>query len=102
MIAHELDKKLLGRTVELAKRTGKFGWQHLRAALDSSPLLGAGRVQDTWNLIGRALSTVVTCAAKALEIPRERILLEARLTLLSAPSLKAALDIDWDDEEAQA
>jgi transposase len=40
MIAHELDRKLLTRTIELAKRTGKFGWQHLQAALDSSPLLG--------------------------------------------------------------
>src|SRR5262249_15320747 len=52
MIEYELDKKLLDRTVELAKRTGKFGWQHLKAALDSSPLFGAGRVLDTWNLIG--------------------------------------------------
>ena len=54
MIAHDLDQKLLDRTVTLAKRTGRFGWQALRAALDSSPLVGAGRVEDTWNLIGRA------------------------------------------------
>gem|GEM_PF-6747248 len=33
--------KVLERTVEIAKRTNKFGWQHLEAALDSSPLLGA-------------------------------------------------------------
>jgi hypothetical protein len=25
MVAHDLDRKLLDRTVELAKRTGKFG-----------------------------------------------------------------------------
>src|SRR5688572_23478746 len=61
MVAHDLDRKLLDRTVELAKRTGKFGWQHLKVALDSSPLLGSGRVLDTWNLIGKALSTVVDC-----------------------------------------
>ena len=47
LIAHDLDKKLLDRTVEIAKRTGKFGWQKLKAMLDSSPLLGAGRVEDT-------------------------------------------------------
>jgi hypothetical protein len=29
MIAHNLDQKLLARTIELAKRTGKCGWQHL-------------------------------------------------------------------------
>jgi transposase len=47
LIAHDLDRKLGSRTVELAKASGKFGWQHLQAALDSSPLLGAGRVEDT-------------------------------------------------------
>jgi hypothetical protein len=102
MIEHDLDKKLLERTVEIAKRTGKFGWQHLEAALDSSPLLGAGRVLDTWNLIGRALSTVVTCAAKATGRARESVVAEAALTLSVAPSLKTALDIDWDDQEQRA
>jgi len=96
MIEHDLDKKLLVRTVELAKRTGKFGWQHLKAALDSSPLLGAGRVEDTYNLIGRALSTVVDCASKALHVPRRQILDEAKLSVLDGPSIKATLDVDWD------
>jgi Transposase DDE domain/Transposase domain (DUF772) len=102
MIAHELDRKLLTRTIELAKRTGKFGWQRLQAALDSSPLLGAGRIEDTWNLIGRALSAVVTCAAKAVDRPRAQVIAEAGLTLVDRSSLKAALDIDWDDPAAQA
>ena len=44
-IAHDLDKKLVDRTVELAKQTKKFGWKQLRVALDSSPLEGAGRVE---------------------------------------------------------
>jgi len=102
LIAHDLDQKLLARTIELAKRTGKFGWQHLQAALDSSPLLGAGRIEDTWNLIGRALSAVVTCAAKAVGRPRAQVIADAGLTLVDHSSLKAALDIEWDDPAAQA
>jgi hypothetical protein len=102
LIAHDLDKVLLDKTVALAKTRGGFGWQHLRAALDSSPLLGAGRIEDTWNLIGRALATVVTCAAQTLRIPRTAVVRAAGLTLLEAPSLKAALDIDWQDPAAQA
>jgi hypothetical protein len=102
LIAHDLDKALLDRTVDLAKARGGFGWQHLRAALDSSPLLGAGRIEDTWNLIGRALATVVTCAAQTLHMPRAQVVRAAGLTLLDAPSLKAALDIDWQDPTAQA
>jgi hypothetical protein len=102
MIAHDLDQKLLDRTVALAKQTGRFGWQALRAALDSSPLIGAGRVEDTWNLIGRALRTVATCAAKTLHVSRDQVLRDAGVTLLSTGSLKAALDIDWGDPAAQA
>jgi hypothetical protein len=101
MIAHDLDRKLLDRTVAIARRRGGFGWQALRAALDSSPLLGAGRVEDTWNLLGRALRAVATCAAKTLKIPREQVLRDAGVTLLGASSLKAALDIDWGDPAAQ-
>ena len=101
MIAHDVDRKLLDRTVALAKETGRFGWQALRAALDSSPLVGAGRVEDTWNLLGRALRAVVTCAATTLKIPRDQVLQGAGVTLLGAPSLKAALDIDWTDPAAQ-
>jgi hypothetical protein len=102
MIAHDLDQRLLARTIELAKRTGKFGWQRLQAVLDSSPLLGAGRIEDTWNLIGRALSAVVTCAAKAVDRPRAEVIAQAGLTLVDHSSLKAALDIDWDDAAAHA
>jgi len=64
--------------------------------------LGAGRVEDTWNLLGRALRTVATCAAKTLKMSREQVLREAGVTLVAAASLKAALDIDWSDPAAHA
>lgn len=101
MIERDLDKALLDRTVELAKSSGKFGWKALRVALDSSPLEGAGRVEDTWNLIGRAMARVVSVVAAALDIDEETVIEEARLKVLTADSVKAALDIDWDDEGAE-
>src|SRR3984885_9468585 len=55
LIEKDLDRRLVERTVELAARTGGFGSRALRAALDSSPLRGAGRVEDTFNLMGHAL-----------------------------------------------
>lgn len=102
VIAHDLDKTLIDRTVALAKARGTFSWQRLRAVLDSSPLLGAGRIEDTWNLIGRAMGAVVTCAAQTLHVSRAAVCQAAGLTLLGAPSLKAALDIDWPDPTARA
>src|SRR6266481_7551398 len=101
MIGHDLDRKLVDRTVELAKRTGKFGWKKLRVALDSSPLEGAGRVEDTWNLIGRAMSKVLHAVSLALDVEESEVIREAKLTVLEGQSVKAALDIDWDDDDAQ-
>ena len=100
-VANDLDKKLVDRTIELAKKSGGFGWKHLRVALDSSPLHGAGRVEDTWNLIGRAMSKVVHAVSLALDIAEEAVIESAGLSVLSADSIKGALDIDWDDDDAQ-
>ncbi len=100
-VANDLDKKLVERTVEIAKKTGGFGWKQLRVALDSSPLHGAGRVEDTWNLIGRAMSKVVHAISLALGIEEDAVIESAGLSVLSADSIKGALDIDWDDDDAQ-
>ena len=101
MLANDLDRRLVDRTVELAKKTGKFGWKKLRVALDSSPLHGAGRVEDTWNLIGRAMAKVVTAVSVAVGIDEDEVIRQAGLTVFTADSLKAALDINWDDDDAQ-
>lgn len=101
MIAQDLDKKLVDRTVELAKKSGAFGWKKLRVALDSSPLHGAGRVEDTWNLIGRAMAKVVHAVSTMLQLEEADVIEQAKLSVLSASSFKAALDIDWTSKEEQ-
>jgi len=101
LMAHNLDKILLERTVTLAEQTGGFGARQLRAALDSTPLLGAGRVEDTLNLLGHALRKAVGLAARALGVSAEAILEEAGLVLVGHSSLKAALDLDWGQPQAR-
>jgi len=101
LIEHDMDRRLLDRTVELARRTKQFGDKALRVALDSAPLWGAGRVEDTFNLLGHALEVVVECAAQVLGRDAAAVRTEAQLELLGGSSLKAALDIDWDDETQQ-
>lgn len=98
-IGHDLDQKLVDRTVTLAKKSKKFDWRKLRVIFDSSPLEGAGRVEDTWNLIGRAMSKVVGAVAKATNVDTSTIIEKAQLTLLKGPSIKAALDFDWSDPD---
>lgn len=104
LIATGMDQVLLARTVELARTTKLFGakaLKGLRLAIDSAPLDGAGRVEDTINLIGHALRDVVRAIAAAQG--REDIAAVAReagVPVAVATSTKAALDLDWDAEDA--
>jgi hypothetical protein len=101
VLAHGLHHRFVEKSVELAKSTGGFGYKQLRVALDSAPLWGAGRVEDTFNLIGHALEVVVTCAAAVAEMTPGDVQKQAGLKLLGQSSLKASLDIDWDDPQEQ-
>src|SRR5262244_3292645 len=101
LIAHNLDKTLLDRTVALAEKTGGFGARQLRAALDSTPLFGASRVEDTLNLLGHALRKAVGLAAQALGTSAEAVVEDAGLVLVGHSSLKAALDLDWGEPRAR-
>ena len=101
MIEHGLDKALFDKTVELARRTGAFGSRNLRAAFDACPLFGAGRVEDTFNLIGHAAFQVVRTAAKRLGASVDDVAAAAGIPVVLAPSIKAGLDVDWDDLAAR-
>ena len=96
-----LHHRLIEQSVAVAKATGGFGFKQLRVALDSAPLWGAGRVEDTFNLIGHAMEVVVMCAAAVAECTPDEVRQSAKLELLGQSSLKAALDIDWDDRDEQ-
>src|SRR2546425_46694 len=102
LMAHDLDKSLLDRTVALAEKTGGFGARQLRAVLDSTPLVGAGRVEDTLHLLGHALRKAVGLAAQALGTSTMAVREAAGLTLVGHSSLKAALDLDWGEPSARA
>jgi len=63
LIEGQVDRRLIERTIEIAEQSQAFGPRALRAALDSSPLWGAGRVEDTYNLVGHALKKVMRVVA---------------------------------------
>jgi len=100
LIAQDLDRRLIERTVEIAEQTQGFGPRQIRAALDSSPLWGAGRVEDTLNLVGHALRKALGVLARQQGRELPAVAQEAGAALLTQSSLKAALDRDWDDPAA--
>jgi hypothetical protein len=102
LIEHELDRRLVERTVEVAQRRGGFGSRRLRAALDSSPLWGAGRVEDTYNLLGHALRKALGVIARQQGRGLAEVATEAGASVVCGTSLKAALDLEWDDPDERA
>jgi len=101
LIGADMDRELVRRTVELAKETKDFGFKALKVALDSAPLWGAGRVEDTFNLIGHGLLVCVACAADVGDLAADDVLAAAELQIVGKSSVKAGLDIDWDNKDAK-
>jgi len=103
LIAHGMDRQLIERTLEMARTSGAFGTSALRVALDSSPLWGAGRVEDTYNLVGHALRKALGVIACQQGRGLAELAAEAGAPVVGGPtSLKAALDLDWDAPEQRA
>lgn len=99
LIAEGLDRRLVERTIALAASEGGFGARALRAALDSSPLWGAGRVEDTFNLLGHAMRKALRIMARQMGRELAQVATEAGAALVASSSLKAVLDIDWSAPE---
>jgi len=103
LIRTDMDRRLLERTRELAKETKEFDWKKLpkdlRVAVDSRPLEGAGRVEDTFNLLGHAARKIVECAAELVGREVDEVCRLAGIPLLRHSSIKAGLDVNWNDPE---
>ncbi len=96
LIDTQMDRRLIERTIELASQTQEFGSRAGLAALDSSPLWGAGRVEDTYNLIGHALKKILSVVAEQQGRELVEVGYEAGADVVCGTSLKATLDRDWD------
>jgi Transposase domain (DUF772) len=108
MVAHEMDRALLERTVMLVRSgvltegEGRAVSKALRVAIDSRPSVGAGRVEDTINLLGHAARSIVRVVSKITERKPEEICRAAGIPLLLASSIKAGFDIDGSDSKQKA
>ena len=93
-------EKLLARTVQLAKESGLLG-EEIEAAQDSSPVVGRGAVQDTYNLLGTSVRKLIRAIAKEQGEPARSVAKRFGVEDLFVRSTKATADIDWSDREAR-
>lgn len=101
LIIQGLDRRLIEKTVELAQQSLGFGSRQLRAALDSSPLWGAAKVEDTYNLLGHALKKAISVISSQQGRELAEVANDIGVDIIAGSSLKAALDLNWDDPDQQ-
>ena len=105
LIVHEEQAAIFQASLEAAKRRGKFrtkgGEQRkLKAALDTSNILGRGAVKDTYNLLGDGIIQLARELAKLAGQPLEAWAEAHGYGRYVGPtSLKGTAEIDWSDAE---
>lgn len=106
LIESGMDQRLLERTAEVARATKGFDAKklpkELRVGMDSRPLVGAAKVEDTYNLLGHAARKIAECAADQSGLSFAEVCEQSHARVLLAPSIKAGLDIDWSDADQRA
>ena len=104
LVVHQEQQAIFRKSLKLARQRGFLKKQKkLKVALDTTAIFGRGAVKDTVNmladgiaLVGRALALP---AGETVEAWAER---EGYSRYVNEPSVKGALDIDWENRQQRA
>lgn len=100
LLLHQEQAAIFKKSLQVARRRGYLKQQKkLKVALDTTAILGRGAVKDTYNLLADGIVLVARSLARqageALTVWAQR---EGYGRYVTEPSLKGALDIEWDDK----
>jgi hypothetical protein len=98
LVLHEMEEPILKKSIEEARRAGYLKSHKIRVALDTTPILGKGAVQDTYNLLGEGIEIL---GRRLAEVEQEEVAAWAQRQGLSryfGSSLKGEAAIEWDDK----
>lgn len=100
LMLHGKAEELLQRTIAYAKAHGfcKKRGPKASVAVDTTPILGRGAVEDTYNLIAEGISRVCRLLAEMDDEDVEDWADDRQLGRYFAASIKGTAQIDWDDE----
>jgi hypothetical protein len=102
MLVHEKARQPFEASLAAARRGGRLKSEgQLRAALDTTAILGRGAVKDTYNLIADGIMNLMRALAKLNHEPLEKWARRQGLERYLGSSLKGEASIDWDDQAAR-
>ncbi len=96
LIVHEKARSIFEASLAAARQEGRLKSEgRIRAALDTTNILGRGAVRDTYNLIADGIVSLSRLLAKAAGKPLAEWMEEHDLEPYLGSSLKGVADIDW-------
>jgi len=102
LLVHEKARLPFEASLAAARRVGRLKADgRMRAALDTTMILGRGAVKDTYNLIGDGIVSVMRELARQHHEPLEKWAGRHHFERYVGSSLKGEAGIDWDDKEAR-
>ena len=102
LLLHDKLGLLLRSSLDEARRNGLLQGKHLRAAVDTKPMLGQGAVEDTYNLLATGMRQLARAIAQSRGQKLDAFVKKHGLESLTTPSIKGSVDIDWSDCDARS
>ena len=96
--------RVFDRVLERARERGLLPTRPLRVLLDTRAMVGRGAVEDTYNLLARAMDLLLAVLARGADLCKEEWASRHGLELYVRrrdASLKGVAEVDWDDARAR-
>jgi hypothetical protein len=97
LILHDKARKVFTKSLDFARETGYLKHRKIRAVLDTTFILGAGAVKDTYNLLGDGIVKLVRVLAGLAGREPAAWAADNSLARYFAPSIKGTAEINWDN-----
>jgi transposase len=97
LILHDDARLVFKKSLDFARETGYLKHRKIRAVLDTTFILGAGAVKDTYNLLADGVIKLVHVLAGLAGQEPAAWAAANSLARYFAPSIKGTAEINWDD-----
>jgi hypothetical protein len=98
LILHDKPRKVFTKSLDFARETGYLKSRKIKTVLDTSFILGAGAVKDTYNLLADGIVKLVRVLAGLAGREPAAWAADNGLARYFAPSIKGMAEINWDDK----
>ena len=99
LVLNDAYQQVFNKSIEVCREAGLLKRSKLRAAIDTTPILGRGAVKDTFNLVSDQIRRCVEEACALKGWVSERVVEEHGLGRHFASSFKGSVELDWSDAD---